>query len=191
MKRFPGRTVIRHTLFVFALLCAKAGSAEPLIPKHFQYEFEVKQDSAGKVCHLLLLLINIPAPEVINLKLVAGKSSQGHVAFFGLIFDVGDMTFVNGLPSKTAKTPLFKASFDSKSFSSTGRLNGGPVDDGGVMLSTVDPATGGSLFASFLSGQFSISFVRKGELNTRTYVISQPPPVDVKNQFSACIATLQ
>ncbi len=180
-----------YVLLPFFLLCAMNASAETLTPKFLQYEAEVKQDNVSKSCNVALLLTNIPAPEIVNLKLFAARTKQGNVAFFGLTLDVGDLAFANGLPSKTNKALLSKASFDSPSFSSAGRLNGGPIEDGGVLLSTADAETGELLSASFLRGQFSITFVRKGSLSSRTYVISQAPPSDVQNQFRACLAAVQ
>jgi len=191
MKFFESGRFARYTLWAVVLLFATRTTAETLFPKHVQYETEVKQDSAAKACNLILLLINLPAPEVVNLKLMATRERKSSAAFFGLSFDVGDLTFANGLPSRTTKAFLSQASFDSPNFSSVGRLNGGPIDDGGVLLSTSDLNTGGLLFTSFLSGQFSISFVRKGSSNIRTYVISQAPPSDLRNQFRTCLETLQ
>ena len=181
----------RYVLLAFFLLCAMSTSAETLTPKYLAYEVEVKHDNVAKSCHLVLLLNNIPAPEIVNLKLFAARKRRDNVIFFGLSLDVGELTFVNGLPSKTNMVLLSKASFDSPSFSSAGRLNGGPIEDGGVLLSTAEPETGRQLVASFLRGLFSISFVRKGSVSSRTYVISQAPPVDDQNQFRGCLTALQ
>ena len=139
----------------------------------------------------MMVLINLPAPEVINTRLIAAKQLHQTAVFFGLSIDVGDQVFKAGIPTHLIKVPLANASFESAEFNSAGRLNGGSVEDGGVMLSTVDVETGGSLFSGFLSGRFSINFLRSGSSNTRTYAVSRPPPQEVIRRFRSCVESLR
>lgn len=186
------RTLVYLISILPALFYVPVVLAETLIPKFSQYNVEVKEDTVSKSCNLMLMLLNTPAPEVVNARLIAvvvkGKNA---LSFYALTVDVGDMTFINGSPSKLIKAPLGAASFDSTMFSSDGRLNGGKTEDGGVMLSTKDVETGGPLFVSFLTGKFSINFLRTGSSSPRSYTVSQAPPAEMVGQFRACVSTLR
>ena len=135
MKNPKMRASVYLISVLSALLYAPSVLAETLIPKHVQYDVEVKQDALAKSCNLMLMIINNPAPEVVNTRLIA-VAVKDTLSFYALSIDVGDTIFVNGLPSKILKAPLKTASFDSTSFSSAGRLNGGATEDGGIMLRT-------------------------------------------------------
>ena len=163
--------------------------ADSLMPRNLSYEIEVKEDDQAKSCNIMLLLVNLPAPEVVNFRLVATHRKTQTVTFLGFSIDVADMIFANGLPAGNRKIPLSSAAFESALFNSAGRLNGGAVADGGVLESTADSQIATAFLQSFLTGEFSITFSRSGVSGTRTYQINAPVPVEVRTRFFECISS--
>jgi hypothetical protein len=180
------------------IMCAVLGGgpcySETLVPKTLQFEPEVKEDAYAKACHIVLLLLNIPAPETINFHfLITRPKRDGRFVdpvFIGFQIDVGELTFSNGAPSGVTKVNLSTAAFDSSDFSSVGRLNSGPFGDGGLLATTADTTMGNEFMKAFLKGQYELSFTRKGLSGIRTYKISASPPADVVKQFQTCLNTL-
>jgi hypothetical protein len=188
----------RRFMLAATIMCAVVGGgpcySEALVPKTVQFEPEVKDDAYAKACHIVLLLLNIPAPETINFHfLITRPKRDGRLVdpvFIGFQIDVGELTFSNGAPSGVTKVNLSTAAFDSSDFSSVGRLNSGSFADGGLLATTADTATGNEFMKAFLKGQYELSFTRMGLSGVRTYKISASPPVDVVKQFQACLNTL-
>lgn len=188
-KRYPH--VYLASLYVLLVLLCSAARAETLVPRNIQYEFEVKEDAYAKSCNVLLLLLNIPSPEAVNFHFIVSQRKSDGLTFVGFSLDVGDLKFVNGLPAGTNKAVLSSAAFISPTFSSVGRLNGGPIADGGVLESTADPQVYTYYLTAFLGGDFQIQFERKGIPATRTYTVEEKPPTNVISQFSDCVSSLQ
>lgn len=182
------------TLPVIALAAAaslcRPASAETLTPKEIQYEFAQTNSGGLRKCSIVLLLLNVPSPETVNFQLMVIHKPPTGPSFAGFSMDVGDLKFVNGLPGGAQKATLASAAFVSPSFSSVGRLNGGPVADGGVLQSSADPATIAGFVIAFSSGNFALSFVRDGVPGSRTYQVASPPPPDVRQQFYRCVEAL-
>ena len=138
-------------------------AAETLIPKKVQYEFERDLDGDAKACRVVMIAVNFPAPELITMKLVTNGSTSLRKVFLSLSFDVGDLTIANGVISGASKSKLKSASFSSQAFNSIGRMNGGPLDDGGVFITTNDDETMLALTKSLFAGNYEITFNRQGQ----------------------------
>jgi hypothetical protein len=163
---------------VGVLFCASA-YAEMVTPANVKYEAEIKEDRAAKSCNLMLLLLNIPSPESVNFRLLTAQQKSDGRTFVGFSLDVGDLKFTNGMPAGSTKAVLSSAAFISPSFSSVGRLNGGPIADGGVVELTDNPLTSSEYTIAFLSGGFQIHFERKGVPGSRTYDVREKAPPNV------------
>jgi len=166
-------------------------SAETLVPRTMQYEFEVKEDGVGKTCNLVLILMNIPSPETVNFHFIVAQQKSTAVTFVGFTLDVGDLSFSNGLPAGEEKAVLSSGAFISSTFSSVGRLNGGPINDGGIFETTADAQVYAPYLMAFLSGGFQIQFERRGVPGSRVYEVDQKPPLDVVAQFQTCVSSLK
>jgi hypothetical protein len=158
---------------------------------NLEYRFESEESAISKSCRVSLALINLSAPEGVNFKLLAVRGKVQKVTFIGFSLDVGDMVFVNGLPMGMQKATLSSAVYESSSFTSAGRLNGGPIDDGGIMVTTGDMGTADAFLGSFWDGSFTLSFVRTGTTTTRSYQVTTAPPSDVRKRFFECISTFR
>jgi hypothetical protein len=164
-------------------------TAETLEPKAIQYDFEMKGDDAAKTCNVMLMILNLPAPEIVNFRFIAMKDGRREQVILGFSVDVADAIFWNGLPAGRTPVRLQSAEFVSPSFASSGRMHGNVLADGGVLMSTNDPQTMSDFQRAFLSGRFKINFTRAGNPTSRGYSISQPASEGVLKQMVTCINT--
>lgn len=178
-------------LLITLLVFSTSGHAETLVAGSIEYEAEVKEDAIAKSCNIALVLLSLPSPEAVNFHFIVAQQKSDGLTFVGFSIDVGDLKFENGLVAGTEKASLSSAAFISPSFSSVGRLNGGPVPDGGVLESTADPNVYTSYLLAFLSGKFQISFRRDGFPGLRSYDVQQKPPPKVVSQFEDCVSSLR
>jgi len=161
-------------------------AADTITDSAVQFEFE-SNGSDPRVCHLMALIMNIPrSPEAAKLSLTYAESKAQKVAFVGFALDVGDTRFNSGLPAGISPARLSSAEIFSGKFSTTGRLFGGPVPDGGIMMSTQDPDTAGLLMGTFFDGNFQVTFTREGSQASRAYLIRAAPDPKVARQFVDC-----
>jgi hypothetical protein len=150
-----------------ALLLGWSAYGDPAV----KFEFEAN-GADPRVCHLMALIMNVPrSPEAAKLSLTYAESKTQNVAFVGFAFDVGDTQFANGLPAGITPARLSSAEISAPGFTTTGRLFGGPVPDGGIMMSTQDPETARLLMGIFFEGNFRVTFARQGSAASRTYVM--------------------
>jgi hypothetical protein len=163
--------------------------AEALTPGLIQYDFEIKDDQVARACHALLLITNFPKPEAVKFTIIFTFKKGAHAAFVGFAVDVGDMQYQDGKPKGITKIPLASAEFTSKTFDSAGRMYATDMGDGGVGASTNDINDSAAFVSAFASGEFAITFTRQGSPSSRTYVINQPPPIEVLKKFLDCAQT--
>jgi hypothetical protein len=150
------------------------------------FEFEAN-GTDPRVCHLTALIMNVPrSPEAAKLSLTYAESKSQNVAFVGFALDVGDTQFANGLPAGITPAKLSSAEISAPEFTTTGRLFGGPIPDGGIMMSTQDPETARLLMGIFFEGSFRVTFARQGSAANRTYVVRNAPDPNVVQQFLRC-----
>jgi hypothetical protein len=150
-----------------------------------QFDAENKQDAQGHTCNLMAMIVDPSRPEAVNFRLIHALSPQA--LFFGFSLDVGDMRYQNGLPAGLNKVALASGDISTTSFSSDGRMYGGPAPDGGISKSTMDKATAENLWQDFLTGKFSIHFRRaNANAQPRTYIIDKPIPAESLSKYLAC-----
>jgi hypothetical protein len=164
-----------------------ASSAETLIANDVVYDTEAKDEPATLSCKIYLVITH--SPEVVAFRLLFLFQKNPPTPIVGFNMDLGDMKFSDGKPTNVDRAPLQAAAFSSNTFSSPGRLNGGPLKDGGVMYTTLSSEDGRGFLSAFSKGQFDISFARKGSSFDRTYRVAEPPGADILQRFRKCIST--
>lgn len=169
---------------------ASSANAETILPRAIKYDFEEKHNAGATTCNLMLMLLNYPAPETVNFRLITAANRQNGPLFVGFSMDVGDTEFKNGVPVGIRKVGLTEAAFSSSSFSSQGLLNSTLASDGGILASTTDGNDGGRFINAFVAGNFTISFRRNDAEETRAYRINEGPSREVFDKFRFCTKSL-
>lgn len=186
MKKLLGLWVIFLALVPLLIHAALADTLKPVSAK---YEFEIKDSQIVRSCHLLLILLNPPRPEVVKFTILFDFKKETHKAVFGFIADVGDEMFKDGRFSGIRKAYLSSSQFTSKNFNSVGRMYPLNMGDGGVGAATSDIQDAFAYLTAVEHGNFAITFVRQGSPSSRTYLINQPPPPETMNKFLDCVST--
>jgi hypothetical protein len=155
-----------------------------------QFDAEVKKDTQARTCNLMTMIVDKARPEVVNFRIIHALSPQA--IFLGFSLDVGDMRYQNGLPAGLDHAVLARGDVSTGSFSSEGRMYGGPTPDGGILKSTMDQETATNLWLGVLSGHFSLHLLRATPgAQPRTYQIATPPSRDALGKYLACSLEIQ
>src|ERR1700745_4417079 len=102
------------------------------------------------------MIVDPATPEVVNLRIIEALSTANpREIFLAYSLDVGDMPYVNGMPTGLTWTPLSSGDISVGSFSTVGRFYGG-ADNGGVLESTVDQADAARQWGWLWPGRFLI-----------------------------------
>jgi len=188
MDHVEMRKLLLGTVTAFALAATPVhGAAIKVSDSSVEFDFEKKIDAHGITCNLITMIVDPARPEVVNLRIIEALSTANPRAIFlAYSLDVGEMRYVNGMPTGLTWTPLNNGDISIGSFSTVGSFYGGAAD-GGVLKSTVDQATATAMWDGLRSGSFSIQFQRASRgAPQNTYIITKPISRDALARYLAC-----
>ena len=182
------KKLLLGTVAAFALAATAVYGATIKVPDStVEFDFEKKSDAYGITCNLITMIVDPARPEVVNLRIIEALSTANPRAIFlAYSLDVGEMRYVNGMPTGLTWTRLNNGDISIGSFSTVGSFYGGAAD-GGVLKSTVDQATATAMWDGLRSGSFSIQFQRASRgAPQNTYIITKPISRDALARYLAC-----
>jgi len=163
---------------------ARAGAAAAENPSAASYDFEVAQDAVGKSCRVALTLV--AAPQTIAFRLIYTYDKQQEVTLVGFSLNLAELAAAGPRPAAARVIALDAAALVAPSFDSRTQLNGGPVEDGGVALGTVNEEIANALVDAFFAGNFDLVYATHEPQASRSYHVAEPPPDDMRQQWAAC-----
>ena len=173
------------------MLSMAAGHAGPVVPKGPEYDANVNEDGAAKACVLALLLQGAPTGEAVNSQLIVARIKQDDTftgpLIFGFRIEAADK-LAKRQPSAARPIKISSAAFVSDAYTAVARPKIAPLDDGSMVISTLDVAEGGKLVDAVMKGKFQVTFTRRQPAVARTYNVTSAPPEDVLSRFGECVA---
>ena len=83
-----------------------------------EFNFDKKVDAYGITCNLMTMIVDPARTEVVNLRIIEALSTANpREIFLAYSLDVGDMRYVNGMPTGLTWTPLSSGDISVGSFS--------------------------------------------------------------------------
>jgi hypothetical protein len=173
------------------LAAMATGHATPVVPGEPEYDANATEDGAAKACVLGLLLQGAPTGEAVNSQLIVARIKQNDTFMGPLVFG-----FRIEAADKLAKRQaagarpikISSAAFVSEAYTAVARPKIAPLDDGSMVISTLDVAEGGKLVDAVRKGKFQVTFTRRQPAVARTYNVTSAPPEDVLARFGECVA---
>ena len=176
------------------MLSMAAGHAGPIVPKAPEYDANVNEDGAAKACVLALLLQGAPTGEAVNSQLIVARIKQNEAfmgpLIFGFRIEAADK-LAKRQPSGARPIKISSAAFVSDAYTAVARPKISPLDDGSMVISTLDFAEGGKLVDAVTKGKFQVTFTRRQPAVARTYNVTSAPPDDVLARFGECVAAFE
>ena len=176
------------------MLSMAAGHAGPMVPKGPEYDANVNEDGAAKACVLALLLQGAPTDEAVNSQLIVARIKQNEAfmgpLIFGFRIEAADK-LAKRQPSGPRPIKISSAAFVSEAYTAVARPKIAPLDDGSMVISTLDVAEGGKLVDAVTKGKFQVTFTRRQPAVARTYNVRSAPPDDVLARFGECVAAFE
>jgi hypothetical protein len=176
------------------VLSMAAGHAGPIVPKGPEYDANVNEDGAAKACVLALLLQGAPTGEAVNSQLIVARIKQNEAFMGPLIFGFrieAAGKLAKRQPSGARPIKISSAAFVSDAYTAVARPKIAPLDDGSMVISTLDFAEGGKLVEAVTKGKFQVTFTRRQPAVARTYNVTSAPPGDVLARFGECVAAFE
>jgi hypothetical protein len=195
MSGFYGRAgSIGSWVAACLMLSMVAGHAGPSVPKGPEYDANVNEDGAAKACVLALLLQGAPTGEAVNSQLIVARIKQNEAfmgpLIFGFRIEAADK-LAKRQPSGARPVKISSAAFVSDAYTAVARPKIAPLDDGSMVISTLDFAEGGKLVDAVTKGKFQVTFTRRQPAAARTYNVTSAPPDDVLARFGECVAAFE
>jgi hypothetical protein len=193
MPGFYGRTgsIGLWVAACIMLSATTAGHASPLVPKEPEYDANVNEDGAAKACVLALLWQGAPSGEAVNSQLIVARIKRNDTftgpVIFGFRIEAADK-LAKGQPSGARPIKISSAAFVSEAYTAVARPKIAPLEDGSMVISTVDFAEGGKLVDAVTKGKFQVMLTRRQPAVARTYNVTSAPPGDVLARFGECLA---
>jgi hypothetical protein len=176
------------------MLSMAAVHAGPIVPKGPEYDANVNEDGAAKACVLALLLQGAPTGEAVNSQLIVARIKQNEAfmgpLIFGFRIEAADK-LAKRQPSGARPIKISSAAFVSDAYTAVARPKIAPLDDGSMVISTLDFAEGGKLVEAVTKGKFQVTFTRRQPAVARTYNVTSAPPDDVLARFGECVAAFE
>jgi hypothetical protein len=173
------------------MLSMAAGHAGPSVPRAPEYDANVNEDGAAKACVLALLLQGAPTGEAVNSQLIVARIKQNDTFMgplvFGFRIEAADK-LAKRQASGARPIRISSAAFVSEAYTAVARPKIAPLDDGSMVISTLDVAEGGKLVDAVMKGKFQVTFTRRQPAVARTYNVTSAPPEDVLSRFGECVA---
>ena len=179
----------RGAAAIAAWLACAGGAAAPLSAADPSYDFEVTRDAEARSCRVALVLLG--GQDSLSFRLIYTYDTQQDVTLVGFSVNLAEQRGGSGAAPNVQMVALSSAQFAAPSFDSSDQLNGGPVDDGGVVLGTVNEQIANALIAAFFAGNFEVSVTTRDREQVRAYKVSAPPPDDLRQQWDACTQRAQ
>src|SRR5215831_9139311 len=112
------KKLLLGTVTAFALAATPVHSATIKVSdSSVEFDFEKKIDAYGITCNLITMIVDPARPEVVNLRIIEALSTANPRAiFFAYSLDVGEMRYVNGMPTRLTWTPLSSGDISVGSF---------------------------------------------------------------------------
>jgi hypothetical protein len=171
-----------------------AGHAGPVVPMAPEYDANVSEDGAAKACVLALLLQDAPTGEAVNSQLIVARIKQNDIfmgpLIFGFRIEAADK-LAKRQPAGARPMKISSAAFVSDAYTAVARPKIAPLDDGSMVISTLDVAEGGKLVDAVKKGKFQVTFTRRQSAVARTYNVTSAPPEDVLSRFGECLAAFE
>lgn len=115
--------------------------AEELTPTRIVYKFSKNSESKSDECGIQLVISSFPSPEIASARLSLIHEKHGETNVFGISIKDVDVVFKNSKAESYNTVRLSHAELSSDEFSSDGRLNGGPMQDGSIWIYASDQTT--------------------------------------------------
>jgi len=179
---------VAASIMLSAMAAAHAG---PFLAREPEYDANASEDGAAKACVLAFLLQDAPAGEAVNSQLIVARIKQNEAfmgpLIFGFRIEAAD-TLAKRQPSSGRPIKISSAAFVSDAYTAVARPKIAPLEDGSMVISTLDVAEGGKLVDAVMKGKFQVTFTRRQPAVARTYNVTSAPPEDVLSRFGECVA---
>jgi len=179
---------VAASIMLSAMAAAHAG---PFLAREPEYDANASEDGAAKACVLAFLLQDAPAGEAVNSQLIVARIKQNDTftgpLVFGCRIEAADK-LAKRQSSGARPIKISSAAFVSDAYTAVARPKIAPLDDGSMVISTLDVAEGGKLVDAVMKGKFQVTFTRRQPAVARTYNVTSAPPEDVLARFGECVA---
>jgi hypothetical protein len=178
-----------RALTFFALLAlslslfGNPARATQVIPGGVEYtNDQIEEAGQLKGCIIVVAIVSPPSPESVNFEFlfVSGRA--------GFKISVGD---IDWNAKSISKKTVVKGDFGSREFAYHDAFTGSVSPEGSYVAFLKNDNLTTRFMMGFISGRYSISFLRSDQKDVREYGIEQiPAPKTVIDSFKACIDSI-